>query len=60
MRPSTLEMLQAKEHTPIPHPSVVFTLDSYIVESIKELGVHHYDSLIMSCNMVQAGQLHNP
>jgi hypothetical protein len=30
-------MLQAKEHTPTPSPSVVFTF-GIIVESIKELG----------------------
>jgi len=36
-RPSTPEMLQAREHTPTPSPSVVFTF-GIIVESIKELG----------------------
>jgi hypothetical protein len=33
-------MLRAKEHTPIPCPFVVFTLDLKI-ESIKEIGVRH-------------------
>ncbi len=35
--PSTLKMLQAKECTPIPSPSNVFTF-GLIIESIKELG----------------------
>jgi hypothetical protein len=36
-RPSTPEMLWAKEHTPTPSPSVVITF-GLVVESIKELG----------------------
>jgi hypothetical protein len=36
-RPCTLEMLRAREHTPTPYPSIVFTF-RLAVESIKELG----------------------
>jgi len=36
-RPSTPEVLRAREHAPIPSPFVVFTF-GLIVESIKELG----------------------
>ncbi len=39
-RPSTLEMLRAKEHTLIPYPFIVFRL-GFEVEFIKELQVHH-------------------
>ncbi len=35
--PSTPEVLQAKEHTPTPYPSVVFTF-ALVIESIKEFG----------------------
>ncbi len=35
--PSTLEVLRAKERTPTPYPSIVFTF-GFIVESIKEFG----------------------
>jgi hypothetical protein len=38
--PLPLKVLRAKKHAPTPSPSVVFTL-RLIVESIKELGVHH-------------------
>jgi len=34
--PSTPEVLQAKEHTPTPSPSIVFTF-GLVVESIKEV-----------------------
>jgi hypothetical protein len=40
-RPSTHEMLRAKEHTPIFHSSVVFTLDSHLI-LLRSLGVHHF------------------
>jgi len=33
-RPSTLEVLQAKERTPIPYPFVVFTLNSQLKRSV--------------------------
>ncbi len=36
-RPSTPKVLQAKERTPIPYPSAIFTF-RLIVESIKEFG----------------------
>jgi len=40
--PSTPKVLQAKEHTPTPYPSVVFTF-GFIVRSIKEFrGASYY------------------
>ncbi len=41
--PSTLEVLQAKEHNPTPHSSVVFILDSHL-NPLKSLGVCHMAS----------------
>jgi len=38
------EMLQTKERTSTPYPSFVFTF-GFVVESIKEFGVHHIHSL---------------
>jgi hypothetical protein len=39
----TLEMLQAKEHTPTPHSSVLFTFDSHL-NPLRSLGVRHMAS----------------
>jgi hypothetical protein len=39
-RPSTPKVLWVREHTPIHHSSVVFTLDSHLSLS-RSLGVHH-------------------
>jgi hypothetical protein len=38
--PSTPKVLQAKEHTPTPYHSIIFTLDLYLSLS-RNLGVHH-------------------
>ncbi len=38
--PSTFEMLQARERTPIPHSSTVSNLDSPL-NLLRSFGVHH-------------------
>jgi hypothetical protein len=39
-RPSTLEVLRAKEHTPTPHFFIIFTWDSHL-NLLKSMGVRH-------------------
>ncbi len=52
--PSTPEILRAKEHTPTPHSSVVFTLDSHL-SLLRSLGVRQQVSQatmnVINCTM---------
>jgi len=41
--PFTPKMMQVKERTPIPNPSIIFTF-GHAIECIKEFGVHHTHS----------------
>ncbi len=48
-RPSTFEVLRAKERTPTPHSFIMFTLDSHLSLS-RSLGVHQlWQDLILEC-----------